>query len=200
MSEAQSLHARLRDATGPAHRRLEDELDWEARTATLAGYRDLLGRFRGFHAVYEPAIAVALDDPGLLAGRMRVELLDADLRVLGMDAASIAALPCPPRPGLANAAQALGALYVLEGSTLGGQVIGRSISRRLGAQAAGALAYYGGHGRETAARWRGFLEELESACAAPAAQDQAIATAIDTFDALRRWLVRAQAPLSRPAA
>ncbi|WP_331308609.1 biliverdin-producing heme oxygenase [Methylobacterium oryzae] len=93
------LHARLRAATDPAHRALETSLDWQARVATLGGYRDLLGRLYGFHAVWESAIGSGLADEPFLAPRRRLALLAADLDHLGLPASAVLNLPpCHPDP------------------------------------------------------------------------------------------------------
>ncbi|MER2264981.1 biliverdin-producing heme oxygenase [Methylobacterium oxalidis] len=187
MSAQPGLHARLRAETAAAHEALERDLDWEARVATLSGYRDLLARLRGFHAAYEPAIAAALGDEPFLAERRRLPALDADLGALGLDAAALGLLPAAAAPRLDGPAAALGALYVLEGSTLGGQVIGRRIETLHGAEAEGACAYYRGRGERTGALWAAFRARLE---AAPGGQEAEATSraATATFDAMRLWL------------
>ena len=185
----EGLHGRLRAATAEAHHALERDLDWEARIATLRGYRDLLAGFYGFHAGYEPAIGRALADEDLFGPRRRLERLDGDLRGLGLDRPAIAALPVAVPIAMGGPAAALGALYVLEGSTLGGQVIRQALERRHGAAVADACAYYQGHGRATAAQWQTFCDALEARCADAAAERATLAAAVATFDALRSWLV-----------
>jgi heme oxygenase (biliverdin-IX-beta and delta-forming) len=178
-----SLHARLREATRAAHEALERDLDWEARVATLPGYRALLERLRGFHAAYEPAIGAALADSAFFDPRRRLPALDADLRAL--DGAAPDPLPAPALPRLDGPGAALGALYVLEGSTLGGAVIGRHVARLHGEDV--PLAYYAGRGRDTGPLWRGFRERLDGLPEAEAAA--AFAAGIATFEAMRGWLV-----------
>ncbi|GLS44485.1 biliverdin-producing heme oxygenase [Methylobacterium brachythecii] len=189
------LHARLRAATADAHQALEDGLQWEARIATLDGYRMLLALMRGFHAGFEPVIGQALDDEAFFAPRRRLALLDADLDRLGLDAANIAALPVITPITLATKASAYGALYVLEGSTLGGQVIGRTIAARHGPAAEAACSYYRGHGRDTGRMWNAFRAHLEALD-----DDEVLAAGVATFDALRLWVaeprpVRAAIPV-----
>ncbi|GJE44310.1 biliverdin-producing heme oxygenase [Methylobacterium soli] len=184
-----SLHQRLRAATAAAHENLERSLDWEARVATLDGYRVLLARFRGFHAVYEPAIGAALGDEAFFAPRRRLARLDADLRHLGATS-DPDALPGPPAPALADPASAIGALYVLEGSTLGGQMIGRRIAALHGFDAETGCGYYLAHGRRTGAMWAAFRARLDALAEGPDAEAAAIAAAEATFDALRLWLCR----------
>lgn len=183
-TQPETLHARLRAATAEAHDALERDLDWQGRVATLDGYRVLLARLRGFHAVYEPAIATGLSDETFLAPRRRLAALDADLSALGLDAAARAALPAPPAPRLAGEGAAFGALYVLEGSTLGGLVIGRHVG---GLHGEGVpLAYYAGRGREAGPLWRTFRERLDGLAAGQEAA--AFAAGVATFEAMRVWL------------
>lgn len=181
------LHARLRAATAPEHAGLERDLDWRARVATLPGYRDLLARLHGFHAAYEPAIGLALADEAFLGGRRRLARLDADLRHLGLAEPAIAALPRPEPIRLAGPAAATGALYVLEGSTLGGQVIGRHIGSVHGLTEEG-LAYYRAHGPATGTMWAAFRARLTLFEDDAAGEAALIEAAIATFAAMRAWL------------
>ena len=181
------LHVRLRAATDPAHRALEDALDWRARVATRSGYRDLLARLHGFHASWEPAIGAALDDETFLGPRRRLGLVAADLGHLGLAEEAIADLPRPAPFVLDGKAAATGALYVLEGSTLGGQIIGRHIAGLHGFSDDG-LAYYRAHGPAAGAMWAAFRARLETFADDPAAEAVLTGAAITTFAAMRLWL------------
>lgn len=178
---------RLRAETRAAHEAVERAVDWERRTATRAGYRALLARLHGFHAVWEPTAAAALADDAFFAPRRKLPLLEADLRHLGMQAAEVAALPrCVPGPPMATRAEVLGALYVVEGSTLGGQLIARQVAARLGLHEAG-LAYYRAYGPETGRMWQAFRARLLAE--SDAATDAAVLRgAHATFATLRAWL------------
>jgi heme oxygenase (biliverdin-IX-beta and delta-forming) len=187
MERANNLHARLRAATAPAHQALEDSLDWQARVATLSGYRDLLARLYGFHAVWEAAIGIGLADEAFLAPRRRLTLLAADLDHLGLTPGAVASLPRPAPHVLADPAAATGALYVLEGSTLGGQLIGRHIAGLHGFSGDG-LAYYRAHGAAAGAMWAAFRSRLEHFVDDPAAEAALTGAAVATFAAMRGWL------------
>ncbi len=187
-----SLHERLRTATARAHQALETELDWQAQVATRAGYISLLARLRGFHAAYEPAIGAALDDEAFFGPRRRIALLDTDLACFGWDAGRIAALPTPNLASLRNRAEAMGALYVFEGSTLGGQFIAKHIGRLHGFDLSSGCAYYRGHGRATAAMWTAFCARLET-LAGGAHEEAAFDAGIATFEAMRLWLTSREA-------
>lgn len=179
-----TLHLRLRAATASAHEALERDLGWEARVSTLAGYRDLLGRLHGFHATWEPAIGAALDDGAFFDARRRVAALGDDLAFLGLTEADIGGLPQARPILLADPASAMGALYVLEGSTLGGRVIGRHIAAAHGLGGEG-LAYYSGHGPRTGAMWSAFRARLDTF---DGEGESVVAAANETFDAMRLWL------------
>lgn len=181
------LHARLRAATDPAHRALEAGLDWQARVATQAGYRDLLARLHGFHATWEQAIGAQLADEPFLAPRRRLVLLAADLGHLGLAPAAVAALPRPEAVRLEGPAAATGALYVLEGSTLGGQLIGRHIAGLHGFGETG-LTYYRAHGPRTGAMWSAFRARLEVFDDDPEAEATLTQAAVATFAAMRALL------------
>lgn len=149
---------RLRAATRVDHQRLEDRLDIFTRIDAPAGRRRLVERFHGLHAGVEGALAPWLADlEGLeFEARRRTRVLEADLAALGSSPAGLAV--CAPAP-LSSAAEALGLMYVMEGSTLGGHII----CKRL--EAAGrdrvGLSFLDPYGPQGGARWRRFLEILE---------------------------------------
>lgn len=179
---------RLRAETRAAHDALERSLDPERRMRTPAAYRSLLALFHGFHASWEPAVAAALGHAAFLGPRRRLHLLAADLRHLGLDEAAIAALPRPLLPPFPSRAAAIGSLYVLEGSTLGGQVIARHLRAALGLGPGAACAYYLAHGPATGAMWRETRAVIAAAIRSPGEADEAVGGALMTFGALQGWL------------
>ncbi|MFD0934978.1 biliverdin-producing heme oxygenase, partial [Methylobacterium trifolii] len=139
-----------------------------------------------------------ISDDAFLAPRLRLDALAADLRHLGLPEDSLAALPRPDPVFLAGPAAAMGALYVLEGSTLGGQVIGRHIAAQHGITGDG-LAYYRAHGPRTGAMWAAFRARLDASSDEPAGEEAVTESAIATFEAMRAWLCEADAGEPRPA-
>ncbi|NGM38289.1 biliverdin-producing heme oxygenase [Methylobacterium sp. DB0501] len=186
---------RLRAETREAHEAIERDLAWESRVTTRDGYRALLARFWGLHVVLEPALADVLDDPTFFDPRRRLGHLAADLRLLGLDDAAIEALPRASMILPSNRDQAFGALYVLEGSTLGGQVIAKQIGRQLGLSPDHGCRYYAAHGRETGPMWKRFRQRLTEEARA-GDPDVIVASATRTFDVMRLWLCAAPLPLS----
>jgi len=148
------LPTRLRGATQDAHQRLEDRLDILDRMATGAGRRELVRGFHAMHLAAETALSPWLSD---LAGldfedRRRTPHLARDLVTLGVTPAQVAP------PVVNGVGEALGRLYVLEGSSLGAKVIARQAALR-GLDMIG-LSFLDPYGSRTGERWRGFLAVL----------------------------------------
>jgi heme oxygenase len=183
-----SLIQKLRHETALAHERIERDLDIEARLVDVDRYRALVERLYGFHAPWEAAAGVAFADEGFFEERRKLGLLCRDLMTLGHSSESIARLPvCSSPPPTASRAEMFGALYVMEGSTLGGAVIARLVRRRLGFMAGGGCDYFSAYGPRLGAMWTAFRERLETV-ASPETDDHVVAAANRTFEAMRRWM------------
>ena len=180
----------LREGTRQAHMRIEGALTLLSPRLSKAEYLRVLEAFYGFYAELEPRIAAEAGehrDALKLEIRGKLALLALDLGGLGRRVDQIDALPrCTSVPEIRTASQALGALYVLEGATLGGQVIARSLQAVLGISATSGAAFFNGYGGETRPMWKSFCDYVDRA---PGIEtDMAVATAIDTFETLRVWL------------
>lgn len=183
---------RLREATRPVHEAIEREFDWARRVESIDGYRDLLARLYGFHAVWEPAAAALLADGAFFEPRRKAHLLAADLTFLGLQQSGIDALALPRSPcvPMTTRADALGAMYVLEGSTLGGQLIARRVSAVLGLAPGRGCSYHCAYGPAVGTMWREFRTCLLAA-SSPTADEAMARTAQSTFERLRSWLTAA---------
>ena len=186
---------RLRAETRLAHDRIEHDLKLAERTASRSLYRALVTRFYGFHAAWEAGAEAVIGDPDLFRGRRKIPLLLKDLRALGATADEIAALPrCRQLVPMPTRAAALGAMYVVEGSTLGGSVIAHLVERELGLGAETGCAYFRSYGREVGRMWKAFKTHLVAA-SGPADDDLIVAAANDTFECLRLWLCEEDAAI-----
>ncbi len=177
-------------ATSAAHQHLEHALDLLATPPDRAHFKRMLERFWGFHAAWEPALGALPQFADLIARRSRLPHLAADLKALGAADAEIAALPvCDAAASLMIAPEAaIGSLYVMEGSTLGGRVISRHLEGAAWAPE-GGLRYFHPYGADTGVMWRAFQSEL--ALASSERADPLIERgAIETFDMLRQWLTQ----------
>jgi len=153
-----SLLDRLKTETRSNHVQTETLLYADQLMAgmlTQAELGHLLTIHYGFHRALETAVAAQSD---FFVGyhpnrRQKTPWLLADLQQFGMD------LP-QPNPDLFegwNGYQLLGALYVGEGSTLGGQVIAKALCRTPGLGTnANTLRFFGGYGNRTGTLWKDF--------------------------------------------
>jgi len=187
LAPVQELTLRLRADTAQAHRRLENGLDLMATPPSRQQIQALLERFYGFYAVFEPALP-ALLPPQLLAGRQKCPILARDLMGFGYGQADLDALPrCLPILEVLNGPpSALGALYVMEGSALGGKLISRMLART--GQFPRSIAYFDPYGEGASLMWQSFKAALVQA-SSPHTDDRLIAAANQTFAILHDWLV-----------
>ena len=99
-------------------------------------------------------------------GRQRAGMIAEDLATLGAAVEDTTKIfPAGNIPGLhatepTYRASFLGAMYVMEGSTLGGQYIARHLEERLGLTQGEGDAYFRGYGDRTGEMWRAFKAVL----------------------------------------
>lgn len=179
----------LRTATGVCHDAIESQLRLD-ELSDQHRYVQVLSGFECFLSAWEPRVAAQLDPAtrGWFLARSRLAFVRQDLAALDV--------PCLPSSlgedalsglRLDGVASAWGAMYVLEGSALGGQVISRRVQQTLGLARDQGLAYFSGWGSETGAMWRAFLEKMsQEAGTGEADQQAACSAAIGTFEALSR--------------
>ncbi|RZI85066.1 MAG: hypothetical protein EOP38_06545 [Rubrivivax sp.] len=185
-----TLHQRLQQATAADHQAVEERVNLMG-IDSLARYQRVLVAFHGFWPGIEVRINAAL--PPVLqlewAPRWRAARLPADLSVLGGESpAAVAALPvCDDWPAITNEPEALGALYVVEGSSLGARHIGRHLQARLGLDAASGASFFAGYGEHTGPWWLRFKAVLQQQLATPEQQAMAVQGARQTFASLNRW-------------
>jgi heme oxygenase (biliverdin-IX-beta and delta-forming) len=161
LSGAGDILSALRRETASLHARLDGALDFSPARLDRARYGRFLHATAELVGPLEEALAAA---PGFAerlpdrARRVKRPLLDQDLVALG---ASEPVIPAPVPP-LADAAEAFGAAYVLEGSMLGGAVLAKSLGPSLALSREQGLAYLTAYGPELSAMWRGFVAALSA--------------------------------------
>jgi heme oxygenase len=183
--------ASVREATRRSHERLEAA--FVARPWDATCHQQWLERLLGVHLPLEAALdrlwlmrALPVHWPS----RRRVHLIRADLVAMGRTPAQVAAVrTCRTVPLPATATQAWGALYLLDGATLGGAVIGRAaIAAGVPADACRSL-----HGQPGApARWRETSRAIDALSGTSAQECARWAAA--AFEAVGRWLAASAPP------
>lgn len=148
-------------------------------------YAQILRLFYGYFAPLEHRIAPFFEAALLpdFPHRRKAGLLLQDLQHLGLNEEPVW---CPKLPGIKNINQAWGALYVLEGSTLGGVHIAAMIRQKI-QPVENVLAFFQGYGANTSTMWHLFKETLDISVS-DARFPEVVAAANDTFLHLENWM------------
>lgn len=178
----------LRTGTAAEHRAVEETLDLLDPALARPRLVDVLGRMHGFWLAAEsgldewaaryPAEADAVTWPR----RRRTRLFAADLHALR----AAPATAIPDLPALPSTDEALGRLYVLEGSTLGGVFIDRHLAG-LPDLSGVRLRAFSPYGPETGAMWHALRQKTRDRVSAGGDADAMLASARATFRALADW-------------
>ncbi len=170
----------LAERTADLHRAAEAVVPLMRSGVTIDDYRQYLRRWTRFVVRAESGLQRA---PGLrrwlpdLDERWKTPRLLHDCERLGV-AVRAGADPGGDPP---TDAVAFGQMYVLEGSTLGGQVILRHLRRTLGDAIDGATRSLDAYGRHTGRRWQAFQDGLEAFVDTCGDHEIVVTAARDTF-------------------
>ncbi|PAT36593.1 biliverdin-producing heme oxygenase [Vandammella animalimorsus] len=184
---------RLKAATHAVH----DTLDKSIMAADIFANREQFGRFlrvqyrfhRDIEALYaQPAVAALVPE---LAQRCRLPEIAADLRDLQQPqpAAEPARLGADtPLP------TALGWLYVAEGSNLGGTILFKIASEKLGLGRDFGARHLAAHPDGAARHWRAFTAALDAAPLSPEEESQMMQAAQEAFATVQAYAREELAP------
>ncbi|HEY1987561.1 MAG TPA: biliverdin-producing heme oxygenase [Terracidiphilus sp.] len=180
--------ARLREETAELHRTVEENVDLVSPGLTADRYVRILQVFQAVFTAWESQLD--RDCPArfveLWSGRKRAYRLMDDLETLGSNPDE-AMFDASKPPCLEDDGVWLGALYVLEGSTLGGQVISRYLETHFGWRDGQGYSFFQGYGPRTGEMWRGLREAIETSSGK---ETQIVAGAHLTFGHLGRIVSR----------
>ncbi len=179
----------LKEDTRVLHTQIEARIDLTQRLGNKGDYQRLLARFYGFYEPLEAHLRTRPEVPSLaLETRRKTPWLEHDLLQLGLNRAQLAQLPrCANLPALTTTAQMLGCLYVLEGATLGGQFIARSLKQQLSLEADNGAAFFSGYGGATGAQWKAFGAVVNAWAEQHGDEDLILQAARATFTAMDQW-------------
>jgi heme oxygenase len=175
-----ALRVRLRFETASWHERVEEAADVPHTIRTRGAYVDFLVRLFQLHSSFETRLgsmplrgawcSVGVD----LSVHRRAHLLVGDLMELGepTPASSLGSTP------FATFGHALGSLYVLEGSSLGGRAVARIVRSALGKVPTSFLV---GEGRSLPLPWSNVCSALSRYDSQGGDGDAVVAGACDTF-------------------
>ncbi len=181
------LRERLRTETAAIHARLHRHPGLSAAASgkiDSTDYRALIIRLYGFHRAFEDCVCgfVRFED-----GPTRSDLLASDLEALGIGSDGRDAIPlCAAIKPFLTSAEALGALYVVEGSALGGMQIARAL--RSASTPTGVTGYrFFSNDGVSRPGWKELLARLEEV-RDPHEERAAIDAAVSTFRVFEEWM------------
>ena len=172
------LSTNIKEATKLAHQQLEVKVVKKLKAIRSDGdYADLLRHFYAYFNHLEGAIAPFISTEVLpdKAKRRNSAYLKADIEELGFN---IYELPATTVPKISNTLEALAALYVMEGSIMGGSIIVQMLAK---AGITKGISFFSGYGPATGEMWGGFLAVLNAAARNNEEENVAIETANATF-------------------
>lgn len=181
--------AKLKESTKDQHDRLETIVAVMDQLFTRDDYVRLLARFHRFYAAFEPQLPIGeLQAAGFdYEPRRKAALLETDLKALGAE--ELLTLPAfTSLPDVSSVEKAFGALYVVEGSTLGGQVITRHLKEHLGLEIENGGTFFNSYGREVGPMWKAFGAAITAFAEGGEKDDEIVAAARETFDSIGRCM------------
>jgi heme oxygenase len=178
--------ARLKRETRSQHESTEGDVDLMRPDFTKENYRDLLVKFYSFYKPFEDKVSQAIAENRIEfnhSERLNTPKLEKDLKSLGMSDEEISNIETTEEiPQLDSKERIFGSLYVIEGSTLGGQVISRHLKQNLGIDETNGTAFFSGYGKETGPMWKAFGEAITNFADKSDNHDEIIAGARETFE------------------
>jgi heme oxygenase len=172
------LSTRIKEATKTAHQELEKKVVLKLKAIrSNADYADVLKCFYTYFNAVEKAIAPYLTSELIpdLAERRNSSYLKQDIEELGADVHS---LPEVRVPEINNAVEALGAMYVMEGSIMGGPIIVQMLAKY---GITKGISFFSGYGEATGAMWGKFVAVMNVAAKTAEDEARAIEAANETF-------------------
>ncbi|RXK85871.1 biliverdin-producing heme oxygenase [Filimonas effusa] len=173
------LSQSIKEATRDAHLRLEKKVVQKLKAIrSNQDYADFLKHFYAYFSHIERVIAPYITAEVLPdhAQRRNSSYIKNDIEALG---GNVTELPATTTPSIDNTIKALGALYVLEGSIMGGSIIVKMLEKEGITE---GVSFFSGYGEATGQMWGIFTEVLNNHAKTEAAEAEAIAIANDTFE------------------
>jgi len=177
----------LKKETFEEHARAEKLL--APKLTSIQSYDDyaaILKMFYGFFHPLEKPIAQYLTGQVLSDIHERRNSLFILRDLTAIQSSTEGFLLCKTLPGINSSLQALGTMYVLEGSTLGGRMIGKMLIKNPAVAFNDSnLNFFNGYRENTGTKWTYFLSVVDQY---EDHADDIITSANETFSCLTKWM------------
>ncbi|MFD1631174.1 biliverdin-producing heme oxygenase [Pseudopedobacter beijingensis] len=171
------LSEKIKEATKQPHQELEKVVVQKLKAIqSEADYIDFLNGFYAYFSSLEKAFQPFITPEVLpdYSTRRTSAYLKKDIEELGGNTDNLSAIV----PTITNTQQAIGALYVMEGSIMGGSAIVKMLEK---AGITKGVSFFSGYGAETGQKWGMFVGIMNKTAQTEEEQAQAIETAGQTF-------------------
>jgi heme oxygenase len=177
---------KLKESTRPQHEAVEGAVDVMSKLFSMEDYKNLIRKFRSFYSAYEPMLPYdELKRSGFdYDERRKLPSLDADANALGLGEPEA----FEDLPDLSTLPKAFGSIYVIEGSTLGGQVISRHLKEHLGLTPENGGAFFASYGQMVGPMWKQFGEAVTAFAASGENDEEIVEAAKQTFDSINKCM------------
>ena len=182
------LIEKIREVTKPMHEKLDAALvPFITNIQSTDDYIKLLVAFYGFFKPVYSRIDTHLQTSFLPDYHTRRKPVDILKNLEALHYHQPVKNICVQLPLIVNNATAFGALYVMEGSTLGGLMIKKMIAgqTRLSDE---QLSFFTGYGKKTREHWNVFVASLNEAANNESEEQAVITSAAETFTCFKDWL------------
>lgn len=190
--QTDSILARLKARTAHQHQQTEDGVDLMREDFSLEEYKNLLVTFYAFYKSYEKKMRDAQAKNPIdfnYEERLNTPRLVADLKSLGMSDREISDIETfDDLPALDSTEKIFGSLYVIEGSTLGGQYISRHLKEKFGLDETNGIAFFSGYGKDTGKMWKAFRAAITEFAETSNNHEEIIKSANATFEKIGNCL------------
>lgn len=181
---------KLKTATAPLHTQLESLPFSKSLLVPGISMHDYL---RYLDLMHDVIVGVEANVFPLIKGqvksineRRKTLLLERDFKALGFRKGGVKVSALSER--VDSIGFAMGILYVIEGSTLGGRIIYNHIHKNLGLDAFSGASYLSGYGKHTEILWKEFMAELVAHEQMNKSGDEIIAGANHAFNAIHKHI------------
>ena len=178
METKTNVSTNIKEATKDAHVALEKQVVQRLKSIrSNTDYAALLKYFYAYFSHVEKAIAPYITESLLpdYKERRNSNYIKNDILALG---SKIEDLPATTVPVIDNTVKALGALYVMEGSIMGGSIIVKMLEK---GGVTDGVSFFSGYGEATGPMWQKFVAVMNREAISDAQQTDMINAANETF-------------------
>jgi heme oxygenase (biliverdin-IX-beta and delta-forming) len=182
------LSERLKNETHQSHVDVEKLILPRVKNLdSKSAYASLLKLFYGYFKPIEDKVDKVIDEQILpdYNERRKASVIAQDMAKVNDEKCEKI---CSDLPEITSPDHALGALYVMEGSTLGGKVLTKMITERMQLTPDEGVRFFNGYGADTFSKWHAFKEHLNNYSSEKQVQDTVVNAANETFIKFKNWI------------